>query len=378
MFDSPIGAASQHVAEPDLLRLLVTNWRLALFGPLSVGLLAFGVAFLIPKTYLSRAVIIPPLQQQSMATAALAQLGALSGLTGGAVGGRTPADQYVGLLQSATVADSVIDRFDLMKVYGADYRERAREDLFENVRIALSKKDGLITIEVVDQSPQRAAEMANRYVEELRVLTRRLALTEAQQRRALFESQLQQTRDRLTEAQSALQASGFSQSALRADARASAESYARLRADATAAEVQLQALRRSFADSAPEVQRAVSVLSALRSQLSRLEESDAVGSGPDYVSRFREFKYQETLFDLMARQYELARVDEAREGALVQVVDTAKPAERKHRPQRALIALASALSAFVLIAAALVGTHAWRRASATRAGSAVADPAAPH
>ena len=182
--------------------------------------------------------------------------------------------------------------------------------------------------------------MANRYVDELRLLTSRLVLTEAQQRRALFETQLAQTRDQLTKAQQALQASGFSQEALKADAKASAEGYARLRAEVTAAEVRLQALRRGLADTTPEVQQALSTAGALRAQLSKLAESADLSGAPDYVSKFREFKYQEALFELLARQYELARVDESREGALVQVVDEAKPAEHKHRPLRALIAAA--------------------------------------
>jgi uncharacterized protein involved in exopolysaccharide biosynthesis len=347
----------------DMLLVLVQHWKLLLLVPIGAGLVALGIAFLLPHTYLSKTVFVPPQQQQSAATAALSQLGALSGLAGAAGGLKSPADQYVALLQSTTVSDRIVDQFDLMKVYDVEFRDRARQELSDNVRIVLGKKDGLVTIEVEDRSPQRAADIANRYVEELRALTSRLALTEAQQRRLLFEGQLKQTRDRLTAAQQSLQASGFSQGALRADARASAEGYARLRAEATAAEVRLQALRRSLADSTPEVQQALSVLGTLRSQLGKLEESNNLDGGPDYVSKFREFKYQETLFDLLARQYEMARVDEAREGALIQVVDEAKPAERKHRPKRALIAVAAVLATFILVAGFVLVRQAWRNAA---------------
>jgi capsule polysaccharide export protein KpsE/RkpR len=201
------------------------------------------------------------------------------------------------------------------------------------------------------------------YVEELRLLTSRLALTEAQQRRVLFETQLKQTRDQLTKAQQVLQASGFTQESLRADAKASAEGYARLRAEATAAEMRLQALRRGLSDTTPEVQQALSTVGALRTQLSRLAETTDLTGAADYVSKFREFKYQETLFELLARQYELARVDESREGALVQVVDEARPAEYKHRPRRALIAAAAALASLILLAGFLWTRHAWRNAS---------------
>jgi uncharacterized protein involved in exopolysaccharide biosynthesis len=347
----------------DLLFALAPHWKSVVLAPLAAGLLALGIAFLLPKTYLSRTLLLPPQQQQSAAAAALTQLGALSGLAGAAGNLKSPADQYVALLQSTTVADRVVDHFDLMKIYDTEFRFEARKELASNVTITLGKKDGLIAIEVVDRSPQRAADIANRYVDELRALTGRLALTEAQQRRILFEGQLKQTRDALTAAQQALQASGFSQSALRADARASAEGYARLRAEATAAEVRLQALRRNLADNTPEVQQALSTLGTLRVQLGRLEASNSLDGGPDYVSKFREFKYQETLFELLARQYEMARVDEAREGVLVQVVDEAKPAESKHRPRRALIAAGAALAALILVVAFLLARQSWRNAA---------------
>jgi uncharacterized protein involved in exopolysaccharide biosynthesis len=347
----------------DLALPLVQHWKLLVLGPLLVGLVALGLSYAIPKTYLSKTVFVPPQQQQSAAASAISQLGALSGLAGAAAGIKTPADQYVALLQSTTVADRLIDQFELMKVYDVEYRFKAREALTRNARILLGKKDGLITIEVEDESAQRAADMANRYVDELRLLTSRLVLTEAQQRRALFETQLAQTRDQLTKAQQALQASGFSQEALKADAKASAEGYARLRAEVTAAEVRLQALRRGLADNTPEVQQALSTAGALRAQLNKLAESADLSGAPDYVSKFREFKYQEALFELLARQYELARVDESREGALVQVVDEAKPAEHKHRPLRALIAAAAWLASLVLLTFFVLSRHAWRNAS---------------
>jgi uncharacterized protein involved in exopolysaccharide biosynthesis len=347
----------------DLALPLARRWKLLAFGSLAVGLTALGITFAMPKIYTSRTVFLPPQQQQSAAASAIAQLGALSGLVGSAASIKSPADQYIALIQSTTVADRIIDEFKLMQVYDAKYRFQAREDLARNMRVTLGKKDGLITIEVDDEEPQRAAAIANRHVEELRRLTSQLALTEAQQRRVFFEAQLKLTRDRLTQAQQVLQASGFSQGALRADARASADGYARLRAEVTNTEVRLQTLRRSLADSAPEVQQAMSALGALRSQLAKLEDAADPAGTPDYVGKYREFKYQETLFDLFARQYELARVDESREGALIQVVDEAKPAEYKSRPKRAFIAAAATLAALLLLGMWVVTRDAWHRAA---------------
>lgn len=348
----------------DLALPLAQHLKLLIAGPLLVGLAALGASFLVKPEFTARTMFLPPQQQQSAASATLSQLGALAGLAGAAANIKSPADQYVALMQSTTVADRLIDQFDLMKVYDQEYRYKARKELAGNVRIGLGKKDGLITIEVDDVDPQRAAALANAHVEELRLLTSRLALTEAQQRRVFFESQLQQTRDRLTQAQQVLEASGFNQGALKAEPKAAAEGYARLKAELTAAEVRLQTLRRNLADITPEVQQQQSLVGALRSQLSSLERSSDLGGGSEYVSKYREFKYQETLFELFSRQYELARLDESREGALIQVVDTAQPPERKSKPQRALIAVAATLISLLLLSGFVITRHFWRQSAA--------------
>lgn len=332
----------------ELATVLLAHWKLLFFGSLLMGLAALGVAFAIPPTFTARTSLLPPQQQQSAAAAALASVGALGALAGaGSV--KSPADQYVALMQSITIADRLIEKFGLVQAYEAELRLDARRILAGNTRISVGKKDGLIAIEVDDRDPRRAADLANAYVEELRRLTSVLAVSEAQQRRAFFEGQLKSARDQLTLAQQALQATGFSLGALRAEPRAAAEGYARLKAELTAAEVRLQTLRDALSDNAVEVQQQQSVVSALRGQLARLEQANRSEGGPDYLGKYREFKYQETLFDLFARQYELARVDESREGALIQVLDTAQPPERKSRPQRAQIAIIATLAALALL-----------------------------
>ena len=336
----------------ELLQILGAHWKLIFGGALLAGLAAFGIASLIAPTFTARTSLLPPQQQQSAASAALSQLGALGGLAGLAGGAmKSPAEQYVALLESATVADRIIDQYKLLEVYDAKYRQDARKELKSNVRIAAGKKDGMLSIEVDDHDPKRAAAMANSYVEGLRYVTSTLAVSEAQQRRVFFERQLEQTRDKLTEAQVVLQSSGFSQGALKAEPKAAAEGYARLRAEATAAEVRLQSMRRMLADEAPELRQQQATLAALRDQLARVEKRDTAGNDSGYVGKYREFKYQETLFELFARQYELARVDESREGSLIQVVDAAMPPESKSGPKRAFIAAAAALLVCLLLAA---------------------------
>lgn len=365
--EAPAAMADNDEGGIDLLDLalpIVENWKLMLAGPLLAGLVALGVTYVIAPTYTARTSFLPPQQQQSAAASALASLGALSALAGSVANVKSPADQYVALMQSTTVADRLIDRFKLMAVYEAKYRVDARKELAGSVRISVGKKDGLVSVEVDDEDPRRAADMANRYVDELRRLTSELALTEAQQRRMFFETQLRQTRDRLTQAQQALQASGFNAGALKAEPKAAAEGYARLRAEATAAEVRLQALRRGLVDNAPEVQQQQAALTALRGQLTKAEQATESSGGPDYIGKYREFKYQETLFELFSRQYELARVDESREGALIQVVDTAAPPEKKSKPKRAITAVVATLGTLLALAVFVVIRHSWRQSAA--------------
>lgn len=266
-------------------------------------------------------------------------------------------------MQSTTVADRLIDRFKLMEVYESEFRFEARKTLAQNVRISAGKKDGLITVEADDTDPKRAADLANAHVEELRLLTSQLSLTEAQQRRAFFEIQLQQTRDRLTKAQQLLEASGFNPGALKAEPKAAAEGYAKLKAELTAAEVRLQTLRRGLVDSAPEVQQQQTLAGALRSQLNALERSSDLGGGSEYISKFREFKYQETLFELFSRQYEMARLDESCEGALIQVVDVAQVPEWKSKPKRGLIAVAATVAGLLGLVVFVLMRHSWGRSA---------------
>lgn len=322
----------------DLALHLARHWKRLTLLPLAVGAIAYAAASLLPPGYTAKASFMPPQQQQSSLSAALASLGPLAaGL--GLQSSRNPADQYISLMRSVTAMDRIIDRFGLLKIYEADTRRDARMELEGRVRIALGKKDGLIYIEADARDPKMAADIANAHVEELRVLLNRLAVSEAQQRRAFFETQLKATRDRLSAAQIALQQSGFNQGALRAEPRAAAEGFARLKAEVTAAEVRVQAMRGYMSEQAPEFRQALIMLGALRDQLARTETRSAEApTDSGYVERYREFKYQEMLFELFARQYELARVDESREGALVQVVDAALPPEKPSAPRKARIA----------------------------------------
>lgn len=316
---------------------------------LAGGVAGLGVGFLIPPTFTARTLILPPQQSQTSAASALGSLGPLAGLAGGLTGMRSPAEQYISLMGSATITDKMVDRFKLMEVYDKEYRSDTRKKLASAVLFTTGKKDSLITIEVEDKDPKRAADMANAYVEYLRWMTNNLAVTEAQQRRVFFEQKLGEAKANLTKAQIDLQSSGFNGAALKAEPRAAAEGYARLKAEITAAEVKYQAMRRILADTAPELGQQQAILSTLRAELSKLEaRQEQPAQDADYIARYREYKYQETLFELYARQFELARADESREGGLIQVVDVATPPDKKSKPKRAYFAVGGAVAALVL------------------------------
>lgn len=361
----------ERVSEPTLLETLAPlrrHWRSLLAAPLIAGGVALGATYLMAPVFRSTVTFLPPQQEQGgAAAAALSSLGAVGSLAAGAAGLKSPGDQYVALMRSVTVSDRIIDRFGLMQAYDVRYHDRAREELAKRVQISLGKKDGLITVDVDDTDRVRAAAIANDYVGELRKMTDVIAITSAQQRRMFFEKLMKEAKDRLTQAQLALEASGFSPGAIKTEPRAAADTYASLRAQLTAAQVRLEAMRQTMANASPEVQTQEALVQALRGQVDRLERSENnEGKNADYVGRYREFKYQETLFDLLSKQYELARVDESREGGLVQVVDPARPAEHKLRPQRAVIAVTVAVLTLLSWGIVLTLRERWR-ASARRA-----------
>ncbi len=336
----------------DLLLVVAENVRLLVFGPLLAGLAALGIAFIIPPTFTATTRILPPQQQQGAAAMLASQLGALGGLAGAAgLNIKNPADTYVALIKSRTVADGMIERFDLMKVYEQNLRQDARKALATATKVS-SGKDGLITIEVDDKEAKRAADIANAYVQELSKLTGSLAITEAQQRRVFFETQLQLAQENLKKAELTLGQTGAGESLLKSAPLTVVEGIARLKAQVTAQEIRLATMRGYLTDDSPQFQLAQRELASLRSHLTQAERDQPAKGVPatDYLNRFRDFKYQETLFELMAKQYELARLDEAREGAVIQVVDPAVVPERKSKPKRALIAvLTSLVAGFALL-----------------------------
>jgi uncharacterized protein involved in exopolysaccharide biosynthesis len=370
----------------DVAVAIVKHKALVLGIPLLVGAITAAGLSALPNVYTATARIMPPQQKESSASA---MLGALSGITGGfggavgsAFGLKNPNDLFVGMLKSHTIADHLIVRFNLKEVYGEKTQSDTRREL-ERVTDIIAGKDGLIVVEVDDTDPQRAADMANAYVEELDRLTQRLAISEAGQRRLFFQRELKTVRERLASAEVAMRGTQEHTGLIQPDgqARAIFQLYADMRARVAAKEVEVAMLRTFATDQNPDLTRAVEELANLRAQAAKLEKSSprradgdilvptgkVAEAGLEFGRRMRDVKYYETLFELLAKQFEMAKIDEAKDAVMIQAVDIASPPDVNVKPRRGLItAAATLLSAFVatVLAVALEANQRMRADSA--------------
>jgi uncharacterized protein involved in exopolysaccharide biosynthesis len=335
----------------DLWIVIVRGAKWLVGVPIAAGVFAVAATYLIQPRFTSTVQIMTPQQPQSGAAALLGAIGGLAGVGDSALGAlKNPADQWIGLLKSRTIADQLVAKFDLQKRYEKDYMFRTREELAKRTNIQVGK-DSLIGIAVEDTDPKMAAAMAAAYVKGLEVLSKHLAVTAASQRRLLFEQQMRDAKEKLDKAQVALGDSGIGLSTVKTSPEAAVGALADLQAQIAASEVRLNVVRSSLREGSAEVRQAQAELSSLRAQLKTIEQTSTAGPadpGNSYVERYRSFKYYAKLYEILSQQYEIARSDEASEGAVVQVVDPAQVPEWKSSPKRALIGLLTAISAFVL------------------------------
>jgi tyrosine-protein kinase Etk/Wzc len=362
-YDAPEG---NDISLLDLLIVFVERKRIVLWITGTFALLAIVISLLLPFRYTATVTLMPPQQNISMAAALGSQLGNLGGmasLAGGGLGIKNPNDMYISMLRSRTVEDSMVQRFGLMKEYKQRYESGARGIFEAHTVVDGSGKDNLIHISVEDHDPHRAAELANGYVEQFRDLSQHLAITEASQRRVFFERELEQAKDNLANAEEALKQTELSTGVIQPDsqARALIESAATLRAEITAREVQIQGMQTYATGQNSQLVEAQKELESLRAQLAKLGGSEDGSSGEfmlpkgrvpeagmEYVRKLRDVKYYETIFDILARQFETAKLDEAKEGSLIQVIDPAIVPDRRSFPKRGLIVIATTVAGFIL------------------------------
>ncbi len=319
------------------------------------------VSLFLTPIYRAETKILPPQQSSnSLAAQLLNQMGGFAGLATGAVGMKSPNDMYIGILRSRTVYDRVIDRFGLMKVYNAKYREDARRTLDKKIT-AISGKDSMIVVTVEDPDPGRAADVANALVEEMIGVSRGLAVTEAGQRRLFFEDQLKDVKVSLARAEEGIKGFQEKTGALKIDDQAKVviQGIGTLKAQIAAKEVQYKVAQTYATPQNPDLQRIGEELRGLKAELAKLEQKGGGGHDPlmptgrmpsigmEYLRKLRDVKYNEILYELLAKQYEMAKLDEARDAAVIQVIDKAVKPERKVKPRRAIIAVLSTFTAFI-------------------------------
>ena len=357
----------------DLLVWLGDGKRWVAGATAAAAVVAVAAALLMPNIYTARTTLLAPgSQQQSSSAAALAALGSLGGLAGG-IGAKTPDELYVSLLKSDSVQRALANRFHLMQRYEAKTYEGLRRAMAANIRISSDKKSGVLTVEVDDKEAQFSADLANAHAAEVTKLLGRLAVSEAQQRRVFFEQQLKDTKENLIQAEQSLRAVQEKSGMVVLDKQAEAiiTGVAQLKAQIAEREVRLRVMRTGATSENPDVQRLNSELAGLRAELARMESAPTgppsgsidipVGKLPaaavDYIRARREVKFQETLLESMLRQFEIAKLDEAKEGPALQLVDVAQAPDRKSKPARAVIVLAATLLAFVAASLFVI----WRR-----------------
>ncbi len=348
----------------DLLIVLARRRRWITGWTLSLTVATVLVSFLIPNEYTAETVVLPPSQNSSMAAGLLSQFAgnsALATMASSTLGIKNPDDIYVSLFRTRTVEDAMIQRFDLEKRYRTKTMVDTRKKFEKLATVTLGPKDGLIRIDVRDKDPKIAAEMANAYVDDYRKLSANLAITEATRRRMFFQQQLADAQKNLAKSEEAFKQAEQTTGMLQIDsqARALIESATALRAQIVGLQAQIEGMKSYATADNPTMVVARQQLATLQAQLAQLggntQDPDSLivpkGKIPqaslEYIRHYRDLRYSETITELLAKQYEMAKLDEARQGALIQVADVAVPPDKKSSPRRLLIAITAFLAALL-------------------------------
>lgn len=354
---SPLQQGADVMSLLDYLEVIVNHKVAIICTSLVTFIISLVVSLMLPKVYSSTTLFLPPQQSQGVIGMMAGQMGGMASLANDLFGTGSPADMYVSMLSSDAISDPIVNRFNLMDVYGSKYRVDAYNTLHSNVDISVGKKDGIISITVQDKDPKRAAEIANAYVEELGKLTVRLNSTGAGQDKSFLDGRLLRAKANLGRAEDALK--NFQSKnkivAVNEQAQATIGGIAQLKAQLALQQVQLATLRQQFTDNNQEVKNAKSSITNLNSQIAQLEGTGnvsaipGVGSVPglreQYLRLMREFKIQETLVELLTKQSEMAKLSEAYAVTGVQVIQTAQIPEKKIKPKRSFIVLLSTFTA---------------------------------
>jgi len=350
----------------DLLLVFARHkWKIIVV-PFLLGCITAAYSLILPEIYTASTTLIPSGRKQSTAVSMLSQLGPLAGMAGLELAD-TNAEVLITMLQSRRIQDVIINKHNHLK--GKDLPMwKVRAKLADATTISLGRKDGIITVSVNDENPEKAAEMANHYVYELERLSRELVLTEASQRRAFVEQQLKDAQVKLQIAEEAMkisqETSGLIQ--LEEQGRAVIEAIATLQAQIASKEVELAALNLFATKENPDMKSASVAILEMRSQLDQLARENPGNSqarsssiittsqvpqaGLEHGRRLRDLKYAETINQLLTQQYQMAKIEEAQNAPILQVLDIAITPDQRSSPRRGrMVILAILVSLFCMV-----------------------------
>lgn len=352
---------------------LLDCWRVLVKRRLMIGILIGGtivtsllVTLFLPKWYATTTQILPPQSEGGLDM--ISRLPSeISGLTGGFLGVKSTGDLWVGILNSQRILDSVIERFGLRERYGVSTIEDARMGLKRVVRIDKAKKGEIISITVEEKDPKMAADIANAFVEELDRVNRSLAMTAGQRTRTFVETRLREAKEALNRTEEEVRSFQDRNGAVKLDDQSKAiiQAIGAVKGQLMAKEVELQTFLSFATLNNPQAELLKSEIEGLRERLNELEEGKNPSGGPSpkdifipttripslslqYVRLLREAKIQETLYGLLTQQYEMARIQEAKDSPTIQALDIAKVPEKRSWPKRGVIVLLSMVSAIPL------------------------------
>ncbi len=364
----------------DYLILLARQWRVLVYTGAAAAVLVYLILVLLPNTYRASARLLPPQQNLTLSAQLLENLGGspvpgkgpgagLGGMAASFLGLKAPGDLYVSIMAGDTISDRIIKRFDLQKLFKVKYPEDARIDLRRAAQVKASR-EGIITVEVVDKDPKRAAAIANAYIEELEILLQEMAVTEAQRRLAFLEKEHNQANLNLAKAEETLRTFSEKNSVVQIDiqTRGALEYIANLRAMVDSKEVQIKVLRQQATPSNYDLIRLETELKGLREKLQAMEtqyDPNCIGDvclntskvpalGLEYIRLYRDVKFREALYQLYTKMVEIARLDLARDVATIQVIDTARPPEKRDN-KRLIPALMAGMATFLLMVLVILG-----------------------
>ncbi|MGC2400473.1 MAG: Wzz/FepE/Etk N-terminal domain-containing protein [Acidobacteriaceae bacterium] len=403
-----IPISDRRAGQAERLRLLWEHRQL-LARAGALGLVASALlAFLIPRSYTSTTQLMPPDSQSNSSLAMMASMaaksaGGLGSMAADFLGVNSTGALFVGILRSDTAQVRLVDQFDLKKVYGKSFEQDARSSLDQRTLISEDRKSGIISISVTDRSSQRAAALARAYVDQLNSLIAELSISSAHRERVFLEERLKVAKHDLDQASNELAQFSSQNSSVDVQTmgKAALDAAGRVAGELIAAQSQLEGLRQIYSDNNSRIRSLEGRISELRKQLENLDGTGVTAGlplpvpatgmpvsdvpvndlpvhdipandmpypslrnlpwlGVKYADYYRRAKIQETVYQLLTEQYELAKIQEVKETPVVKVLDQPKVAERKSSPPRMLITLLGTLVALGAALVWVVGEAGWQ------------------